>query len=131
MRTIAMIQKGKGFFDSRVNVGIHEIEGDHLQGYYKLLDCDTITMVDVDIDDHEYSIVADDEGLMKAMPTPTLYINDDLVLFGSVCFVKIGDMGETLGLDDDDIVRIGKYIKRQVPKMKPWQRKILASKIGA
>ena len=113
MKALIMKQQGQHFLFPRIFVDAVDIPDDNkLQGYYDAIGCDCITMVDVEIDGHEYSIVADDEGLFASPVVPTLHINDDCVLFGSLVFVKIDyNTGESVSLNHDDAERIMKYIK--------------------
>ena len=56
---------------------------------------------------------SDDEALLKDNPVPTLYLNDDLILFGNLVFAKSDENGETLGLTVADIRLLKNYFGRE------------------
>ncbi len=78
-------------------------------------------IVYAEIDGYEYTIVCDDEGLLKQDASPTLYLNDDCVIFGSLLFMKDGDEGEAIGLDEEDCDRVIRFIQGTETKMRNWQ----------
>ncbi len=126
MKALLMKQIGQGFLGSHVRVSPIEInDNDKLHSYYKHLDCDMITVVTIEADGHEYDIIADDEGLLHGNPAPTLYVDDDVVIFGSLCFTKVDEEGDSVSLDVEDIARLTKYIKEQEPKMRSWQKEVI------
>lgn len=126
MKSLLMKQIGHGFLGSHVQVSPIEIDdNDKLHSYYEHLGCDMITVVTIETDGHEYDIIADDEGLLHGDPAPTLYVNDDVVIFGSLCFTKVDEEGDSVALDDEDIARLTNYIKEQEPKMRSWQKEVI------
>ena len=95
-------------------------EADTLNEYYRLLGCQCIDMVPIDVDGYSYDVVCDDEGLFREPMVPTLYISEEQVLFGSIAFVKIDEEGYTVGLDKEDIERLLRYIENQKDNLHSW-----------
>lgn len=95
-------------------------EADTLNEYYRLLGCQCIDMVPIDVDGYAYDVVCDDEGLFREPLVPTLYISEDQVLFGNLAFVKLDEEGYTVGLDREDIERLLCYIEGQTENLHSW-----------
>ena len=112
-------------------------EADTLNEYYRLLGCQCIDMVPIDVDGYAYDVVCDDEGLFREPMVPTLYISEEQVLFGSLAFVKIDEEGYTVGLDKEDIERLLRYIEKQKDNLHSWtmrqverKQNLIASSVG-
>ena len=58
--------------------------------------------------------------LLVEHPLPTLYINDDVVIFGNMFIAKSDEEGETIGLDDDEMKMLNEFVTKQKPKLKQW-----------
>lgn len=84
-----------------------------LEAYYKALDCDCIDIVERKIGKKWFDIVCDDEGLLKERPKISA-INDmgEVMLVGNLMFCKHDDEGDTVGLTDEEITHIQKYIQK-------------------
>ena len=95
-------------------------EADTLNEYYRLLGCQCIDMVPIDVDGYSYDVVCDDEGLFREPMVPTLYISEEQVLFGNLAFVKSDEEGYTVGLDKEDIERLLRYIEKQKDDLYRW-----------
>ena len=95
-------------------------EADTLNEYYRLLGCQCIDMVPIDVDGYAYDVVCDDAGLFREPMVSTLYINEEKVLFGNLAFVKIDEEGYTVGLDKEDIERLLRYIENQTDNLHRW-----------
>ena len=91
-----------------------------LTDMYKILNCDCVTCTEIEIDGKYYDVWSDDCSLLKDSPIPTLYINEDLILFGNLLFAKTNKNGDTCGLSLSDVHIIYEYIKQQAPKLKEW-----------
>ena len=112
-------------------------EADTLNEYYRLLGCQCIDMVPIDVDGYSYDVVCDDEGLFREPMVPTLYISEEQVLFGDLAFVKIDEEGYTVGLDKEDIERLLHYIEDQKDDLHRWamrqverKQNLIASDVG-
>ena len=132
MKAFALIQDGIMFAMPHVTGTVVDIPDDnHLKGFYETIGCDCVDLVCVEIDGIEYDVFCDDEALLKYNPIPTLHVNDDVVIFGSLVFTKGNDDGETVALDDDDIKRIVKYVKTRKEPMIQFIKEVVARKRGA
>ena len=96
-----------------------------LKAMWEILDCHHVTCTQIDIDGKNYDVWSDDEALMIDKPIPTLYINDDLVLFGNLIFATSDNEGATTGLTEEDMDRILKFINHQTPKLLAWLNKLI------
>ena len=95
-----------------------------LTGLLNAIKCQHVTCTQIDIDDKFYDIWSDDEALFANELVPSLYINDDLILFGNLIFATSDDEGATTGLSEEDIDRVFKFINRQAHKLSAWLDKI-------
>ena len=65
---------------------------DLFAGIRDAIDCETVNVKCLDIDGVDYAFFTDDEALSKDTPVPTLYIDEDTVLYGDVAiFTNIND----------------------------------------
>ena len=74
-----------------------------LQNLYKVLNCDMITCTKITINGKLFDVYSDDEALLKDKPAPNLYIDDDLIIFGSVAFAKSDEKGKLVGLTREEV----------------------------
>lgn len=77
---------------------------DNLNTYYKLLKCNTIDIVTRTIEGHSFSVVCDDEGLLKENPIISAVSQNSKVQFvGNLIFCGIpNDEGEMLSLTNEE-----------------------------
>lgn len=88
-----------------------------LKDLYKILNCDLVTCVEIEVGGKFFDVWADDEALLKDKPVPNLYVDDELIFFGSVAFAKTDEDGEMVGLDSDDIHLLWDFALAQFPKL--------------
>ena len=88
-----------------------------LENLYKVLNCDLVTCVEIEVGGKFFDVWADDEALLKDKPVPNLYVDDELIFFGSVAFAKTDEDGEMVGLDSDDIHLLWDFYLAQFPKL--------------
>ncbi|MBR0061741.1 MAG: hypothetical protein IJP68_09725, partial [Selenomonadaceae bacterium] len=88
-----------------------------LHDLYKILNCDLVTCVEIEVGGKFFDVWADDEALLKDKPVPNLYIDDELIIFGSVAFAKTDEDGEMVGLDSDEIHLLWDFAIAQFPKL--------------
>ena len=74
-----------------------------LKDLYKILNCQLVTCTEIEVNGKLFDVWSDDEALLKDRPAPNLYIDDDLIIFGSVAFAKTDDDGNLAGLSRDDV----------------------------
>ena len=88
-----------------------------LHDLYKILNCDLVTCVEIEVGGKFFDVWSDDEALLKDKPVPNLYIDDELIFFGSVAFAKTDENGELVGLDSDEIHLLWNFYLAQFPKL--------------
>ena len=88
-----------------------------LQDLYKVLKCDMVTCTKIEVKGERFDVYSDDEALLKDKPAPNLYIDDDLIIFGSVAFAKVDDDGNLAGLSRDDIHLLWDFATVQFDKL--------------
>ena len=74
-----------------------------LQDLYRILNCDMVTCTKITINGKRFDVYSDDEALLKDKPAPNLYIDDDLIIFGSVAFAKSDEEGKLVGLSREEV----------------------------
>lgn len=88
-----------------------------LNDLYKILNCELVTCVEIEVGGKFFDVWADDEALLKDKPVPNLFIDDELIFFGSVAFAKTDEDGELVGLDSDEIHLLWDFYLAQFPKL--------------
>ena len=88
-----------------------------LQDLYKVLNCDMVTCTKIEVDGKRFDVYSDDEAFLKDKPAPNLYIDDDLIIFGSVAFAKANEEGKLVGLERDDVHLLWHFALAQFPKL--------------
>ena len=88
-----------------------------LQDLYKVLNCELVTCTEIEVNGKLFDVWSDDEALLKEKPAPNLYIDDDLIIFGSVAFAKADEEGKVVGLERDDVHLLWDFALSQFPKL--------------
>lgn len=88
-----------------------------LPDLYQILNCDLVTCIEIKVNGKLFDVWSDDEALLKNSPVPNLYIDDDLIIFGSVAFAKADEDGKLVGLSRDDIHLLWDFALAQFPKL--------------
>ena len=88
-----------------------------LQDLYKILNCSLVTCNEIEINGKYFAVWSDDEALLKDKPVPNLYIDDNLVIFGSIVFSNTDENGGFIGLNRDDIHLLWLFALTQFPKL--------------
>ena len=88
-----------------------------LKNLYRILNCDIVTCTEIEVNDKLFDVYSDDEALLKDKPIPNLYIDDDLIIFGSVAFAKADDEGRLVGISSDDVQLLWDFALKQFPKL--------------
>ena len=88
-----------------------------LQDLYKVLNCELVTCTKIEVNGKLFDVYSDDEALLKDKSAPNLYIDDDLIIFGSVAFAKVDDDGNLAGLSRDDVHLLWHFALAQFPKL--------------
>ena len=104
--------------DHTISPHVRYISHDNvLKDLYKVLNCDLVTCVEIEVGGKFFDVWADDEALLKDKPVPNLYVDDELIFFGSVAFAKTDEDGEMVGLDSDEIHLLWDFAIAQFPKL--------------
>ena len=88
-----------------------------LKDLYRILNCELVTCIEIEVNGKLFDVYSDDEALLKPNPVPNLYINDDLIIFGSVAFAKADEEGKLVGLTRDDVHLLWDFSLKQFPKL--------------
>ena len=88
-----------------------------LKDLYRIFNCQLVTCTEIEINGKLFDVWSDDEALLKDKPAPNLYIDDDLIIFGSVAFAKADDEGKVVGLSRDDVHLLWDFALSQFPKL--------------
>ena len=88
-----------------------------LKDLYRILNCELVTFTEIEVNGKLFDVWSDDTALLKDKPTPNLYIDDDLIIFGSVVFAKSNEEGCFVGLERDDVHLLWDFSLSQFPKL--------------
>lgn len=88
-----------------------------LKDLYRILNCQLVTCTEIEVNDKFFDVWSDDEALLKDKPAPNLYIDNDLIIFGSVAFAKVDDDGNWAGLSRDDVHLLWEFATVQFDKL--------------
>ena len=88
-----------------------------LKDLYKILNCDCVTCIQIEVNGKLFDVWSDDEALLKDKPAPNLYIDDDLIIFGSVAFAKTDEEGKLVGLEREEVHLLWNFAQVQFPKL--------------
>ena len=88
-----------------------------LKDLYKILHCDIVTCTQIQVNGKLFDVWSDDEALLKPNPAPNLYVDDELVIFGSVAFAKSDDEGKLIGLEPEEVHLLWHFALAQFPKL--------------
>ncbi len=90
-----------------------EIE-DRLQLYYDLIECDTIDIVERKIEDRNFRIICDDEGILKLPEISAISSQGKIRFVGNliICSDVVTEDGELVGLTDEEVIYILARIKK-------------------
>lgn len=94
-----------------------------LKEMYGCLNCDYVECVQVNIDGEQYDLWCDEEFLLKGKKFPTLYINEELIIYGNFLFARSNEDGEMISLKSEDFGKIISFYHRQLLKLVEWINK--------
>ncbi len=83
-----------------------------LEGLRKIIGCRCVACTEIEVAGKTFDVWSDDEALLKENPVPSLYLDDELILFGNLIIAKHDEEGETIGLTVADILLLKKYFGR-------------------
>lgn len=115
MISILLKQESSDFSRPETHVLTYNINPDRkMDGYCRAVDCLAIDMFPIEISEKKYFAITSGNALSVDSPVPTLFINDDLVLFGNVLLASED------GLSASDLQEISKYLRLQKQKLHEW-----------
>ena len=76
-----------------------------------------VTCTKITINGKLFDVYSDDEALLKDKPAPNLYIDDDLIIFGSVAFAKSDEEGKLVGLSREEVYLLWDFVIVQFDKL--------------
>ena len=88
-----------------------------LQDLYRILNCELVTCTEIEVNGKLFDVWSDDEALLKDKPAPNLYIDDDLIIFGSVVFAKSDEDGGFVELEREEVHLLWNFAQIQFPKL--------------
>ena len=88
-----------------------------IKDLYKIINCDCVTCTQIEVNGKLFDVWSDDEALLKSNPAPNLYIDDDLIIFGSVVFAKSDEEGSFVGLEREEVHLLWHFAQAQFPKL--------------
>ena len=88
-----------------------------LKDLYRILNCELVTCTEIEVDGKLFDVWSDDEALLKDKPAPNLYIDDDLIIFGSVAFAKSDEDGGFVELEREEVHLLWNFAQVQFPKL--------------
>ena len=94
-----------------------------LQDLYKVLNCELVTCTEIQVNGKFFDVWSDDMALLRDKPVPNLYIDDDLIIFGSVAFAKADEKGKLVGLTRDEVHLLWDFACLQFPKLLNFLKK--------
>lgn len=88
-----------------------------LKDLYRILNCELVTCTEIEVNGKFFDVWSDDEALLKEKPVPNLFIDADLIIFGSLAFAKADEGGNLVGLERDDVHLLWNFALKQFPKL--------------
>jgi len=84
-----------------------------LDGLREVIGCRCVACTEIKVGGKKYDVWSDDEALLQDAPFPSLFLSDDLILFGNLVFAKHDEEGATIGLSSADVALLKNFIQQQ------------------
>lgn len=94
-----------------------------LSELYRIIGCDPVEVVQVEVEGKFYDVYCDEEFLLKEKPIPTLYLNAEQVLCGNLVFTTCDEEGKLGGVTKEDIDKLIDFILVQAVKLRIYLAK--------
>ena len=94
-----------------------------LSELYKIIGCDLVKVVQVEIEGKFYDVYCDEEFLLKEKPVPTLYINAEQILCGNLVFTTCDTDAKRGSVTEEDIGKLIDFILIQAIKLRIYLAK--------
>ena len=88
-----------------------------LDGLREVIGCRCVACTEIKVGGKKYDVWSDDESLLQDAPFPSLYLNDNLILFGNLVFAKHDEEGATIGLSSAEVALLKNFIQQQNKKI--------------
>lgn len=106
-------------FDTSAKLAVAHLSTDvheRLREMYNVLNCTCIDCVEIEIGGESYDLWCDDEAWFKNNPIPSLYLDDDNIIFGSFIISRYVD-GKMSGLLASDYNLVTQFIEESRRKL--------------
>ena len=87
---------------------------------YKIIGCDLVDLVEIEVEGKFYDVYCDDEFLLKDNPVPTLFIDNENVLCGNLVFTTRDEEGKVAEITNDDVKKLTKFLSNQENKLRGY-----------
>ncbi len=77
-----------------------------LEEYYRLLNCECIDIVQVQVSGHIYDVICDEEALLKENPIPSVLIDNHNFVYGNALICTDDGEGSETGISFSDTINI-------------------------
>ena len=94
-----------------------------LKDLYRILNCELLTCTEIEVNGKLFDVWSDDMALLKDNPAPNLYIDDELIIFGSVAFAKADEEGKLVGLSREEVHLLWDFALVQFAKLLTFLKK--------
>ena len=94
-----------------------------LKDLYRILNCELVTCTEIEVNGKLFDVWSDDMALLKDNPAPNLYIDDELIIFGSVAFAKADEEGKLVGLSREEVHLLWDFALVQFAKLLTFLKK--------
>lgn len=94
-----------------------------LSEMYKIIGCDLVEIVQIEVGGKYFDVYCDEEFLLKAKPVPTLFLDDEQVLCGNLIFTTCDTNGKVDEVSEEDIDKLIDFILIQAVKLRIYLAK--------
>ena len=95
-----------------------------LDEMYKIIGCDLVELVEIEVEGKFYDVYCDEEFLLKNNPVPTLFIDSEQILCGNLIFTTRDEEGNAADITNDDVKKLTKFISKQENKLRGYFAKL-------
>ena len=94
-----------------------------LSELYRIIGCDLVELVQVEVGGKFYDVYCDEEFLLKEKPVPTLFLSGEQVLCGNLVFTTCDEEGKLGGVKEEDIGKLIDFILVQAVNLRIYLAK--------
>ena len=111
-------------YEKEANKAFVKYIDNSLAALLSIIKCHRVTCTQIEIEGRKIDCWSDDEALFNSHLVPTLFVNEDLILFGNLVFTNHEEEGASTGLSEDDIAAVMRYIREQNANLFDWTSNI-------